>query len=94
MTAGLSLLLAIGIASLAHSPLLLPLLPMVVLLAIAGVIRILISKLLSDATDSEVPAVVVGMSALVFGWFFGVWMLWMIPARVKLLPPFPVSVWL
>jgi hypothetical protein len=80
VVAGLSLLLATVIASLAHSLLLLPLLPMVVLLAITGVVRMLVS----DGTESEIPGVVVGVFALVFGWLLGAWMLWMIPASIKL----------
>jgi len=85
VVASLSLLLAIGIASLAHSLLLLPLLPMVVLLAITGVVRMLVS----DGTESETPGVVVGSLALLFGWLLGAWMLWMIPASVKLLSTKP-----
>ena len=85
VVASLSLLLAIGIASLAHSLLLLPLLPMVVLLAITGVVRMLVS----DGTESETPGVVVGSLALLFGWLLGAWMLWMIPGSVKLLSTKP-----
>lgn len=83
--AGLSLLLATVIASLAHSLLLLPLVPMVVLWVLTGVVRLLVSMLLSDETESETPGIVVGVSALLFGWALGAWMLWMIPASVKLL---------
>ena len=85
VVAGLSLLLATGIASLAHSLLLLPLLPMVVLFAITGVVRMLVS----DGPESETPGLVVGIAALLFGWFLGAWMLWMIPASVKLLSTKP-----
>ena len=87
--AGLSLLVATATASLAHSLLLLPLVPMAVLLAITAVVRLLLSMLLSEDTESEVPGIVVGLSALLFGWAFGAWMLWMIPASVVLLSTKP-----
>jgi len=58
---------------------------MVVLLAITGVVRMLVS----DGTESETPGVVVGSLALLFGWLLGAWMLWMIPASVKLLSTKP-----
>ncbi len=89
MTAGLSLLLATAIAGLAHSLLLLPLVPMAVLLAITGVVRLLLSMLLSEDSESEVPGIVVGLSALLFGWAFGAWILWMVPVSVKLLSTKP-----
>ena len=88
--AGLSLLLATVIASLAHSLLLLPLVPMVVLWVLTGVVRLLVSMLLSDEAESETPGIVVGVSALLFGWALGAWMLWMIPASVKLLSTQPI----
>ncbi|HEV2218198.1 MAG TPA: hypothetical protein VGV88_11580 [Candidatus Dormibacteraeota bacterium] len=89
MAAGLSLLVATGIASLARSLLLVPLIPMVVLLAMTGVVRMVLSILLSDGTESETPGVVVGVLALLFGWLLGAWMLAMIPASVKLLSTKP-----
>ncbi len=87
--AGLSLLLATAIASLAHSLLLLPLVPMAVLLVSTGLVRLLLSRLLSEDSESEIPGIVAGLSALLFGWAFGGWMLWMIPTCFKLLPTKP-----
>ena len=89
VAAALSLLVATGIASLAQSLLVLPLVPMVVLLAITGVVRIVLSMLLADGTESETPGVVVGVLALLFGWLLGAWMLAAIPASVKLLSTKP-----
>ena len=89
LAAGLSLALATGIASLAQSLLLVPLLPTAVLFVITGVVRMLLSMLLSDGTESETPGVVVGGFALIFGWLPGAWMLSMIPASVKLLSTKP-----
>ena len=45
--------------------------------------------LVSDGPESETPGVVAGIFALLFGWFLGAWMLWMIPASVKLLSTKP-----